>query len=1359
MASAKEYSILYKLGAELSSGFTGTFTKAQAQIAATQKEIQGLSKTQSDISSFQKQQNAVEASKHKLEVLQQQYDNIQKEIQETEGYSSSLENKLLSKQQQIDRTAASLGNQTRKLEEMERALQEAGVDTGNLTGESARLASQIDELKQKQEQAAESAEGFGDAGADAFADVKNALVAAGLVAGLHEIAEAYMECVSIAGDFEEAMSTVEALSGATPEEMAALSEQAKELGATTKFTAKEAADAMGYMGMAGWDAADMLQGMDGVLQLAAASGEDLAMVSDIVTDNLTAFGLKASDTAHFSDVLAAAATNSNTNVAIMGETFKQSASIAGALGFSIEDVATAVGLMANSGVKGSIAGTALKNTFNGLLEGATFTAEAFGEYEYSAIQADGTMKNFRDTMDELREVFGQMTEAERVNNAMLLAGKRGYNGLLAILNATEEDYASLASSIDNCTGAAAKMANIKLDNMNGQLTIAKSAWDGLKISIGEQFAPAMQEFYEIEAQVFSAINDFVKKYPGVVKAIAAIVAGVAAATATILGAVAAVQAAKLATAAWNAVLKMNPIVLVTSAVVGLGVAVGALAATYEDCQSEYEAMTATSREQYNALQDLQAEYEEVRDTMGETSAEAQLLKRELDDATAAFEENKQTAEEVAANYNAFMDAHNELMASYQESVEGINKEARSSEALVAKLEELMEVEGKTAETKQQILAVVDLLNEAMPQLGLAYDQYADSLNMSADAIRAVVAAEIERERHQADWEKLKQFEREKVEAENALAAATVETTNRQKEYEKAAKAAAEAQNGLNSDPGRPNAANRLSDSAEEAKKALEEAQAQEEGYRAALEESQAALDELSTSLAGYTDEHNTSAGAVVDRINETGAAMQALTEKYTEAYAAAQESVTGQYEIWDQADKVIATSVGSINANLESQTKYWNDYNANLASLRDRTGDIEGLREVIASFADGSPESVNAIAGMAKATDAELAKMVADYQELQEAQGVTAESIAEMKTDYENQMAELASGLEADIEDLDFSTEAAEAARATIQGYIDGATNKLPGVRAAYSLVGTTAQNALGNHQNKTYSGSYFDIPGHASGTRNAQPGPAEVGENGPELMFMRGVETILDAQHTREIIRESNDVLRLVKEAEGLGVGVPRGGDANRTEGGVALVGATGPEVVYMQGGETVLPTQETSAVLRDYREVIEIFNQIEGLGISGAYADGTDYAQPGVALVGENGPELVLMHGGESVLTAQETQVLMREYAEMQQVIKETYVGNGASGYGTDLAYEWGGWPGVTLRSDPEPTSVIPHDGGGFGGDGGNPSFTIKVEVKVEGNASQETVDALDDKAEEIADMAADKVMERLEGEERDRERRAYR
>lgn len=354
MADRKEFEMAFKLSAQLNSSYKGAFREAQSAVVSMQKEIGGLNRTQSDISSYQKQQSAVEETRKRLSVLQQQYDNIQKEIKETEGFSSSLENKLVSKQQQIDKTTSSLGKQEEKLHQMGAALQQAGVDTGNLAGESRRLEAEMQELKNRQEEAADSTQEFGRESVDAMNAVSSALASVGIAAALKEIAEAYKECISVAGGFEETMSTVEALSGANARDMESLSGMAKQMGADTKYMAQESAEAMTYMGMAGWGASDMLQGLDGVIQLAAASGEDLAMTSDIVTDNLTAFGMSAAETARFADVLAATATNSNTSVSVMGETFKQSASIAGALGYSIEDVSVAVGLMANSGIKGSI---------------------------------------------------------------------------------------------------------------------------------------------------------------------------------------------------------------------------------------------------------------------------------------------------------------------------------------------------------------------------------------------------------------------------------------------------------------------------------------------------------------------------------------------------------------------------------------------------------------------------------------------------------------------------------------------------------------------------------------------------------------------------------------------------------------------------------------------------------------------------------------------------------------------------------------------------------------------------------------------------------------------------------------------
>lgn len=278
MANRTEHEMLFQLAAQLSGNFNSTFSSANQTILKMQQEIQTLNRTQSDISAYQKQQSAIETTKSKLEMLQKQYDNIQQEMKETGNDSADMKNKLLAKQQQIDKTSASLENQTSKLDRMGTALREAGVNTDDLTGESARLETEMNELKEAQEEAAESAEQYQQSGVQAFEAVSSALAAAGIAKGLKEIYEAYKECVGIAADFEETMSTVEALSGASDDEMSQLNDMAKELGATTKFTAIESGEAMTYMAMAGWDANEMLSGMDGVLQLAAASGEDLAMV-------------------------------------------------------------------------------------------------------------------------------------------------------------------------------------------------------------------------------------------------------------------------------------------------------------------------------------------------------------------------------------------------------------------------------------------------------------------------------------------------------------------------------------------------------------------------------------------------------------------------------------------------------------------------------------------------------------------------------------------------------------------------------------------------------------------------------------------------------------------------------------------------------------------------------------------------------------------------------------------------------------------------------------------------------------------------------------------------------------------------
>ena len=298
--------------------------------------------------------------------------------------------------------------------------------------------------------------------------------------------------VKTAADFDSAMSKVAAVSGATGSDLEALRDKAREMGEKTKFSASEAAEAMNYMAMAGWKTEDMLSGIDGVMNLAAASGEDLATTSDIVTDALTAFGLTAKDSGHFADILAAASSNANTNVSMMGETFKYCAPIAGALGFSAEDTAEAIGLMANAGIKGSQAGTSLRTIMNNLSGEVKICGSSIGEVTVATTNADGSMRDLSDILADCRTAFSGLSESEKAAAAESLVGKNAMSGFLALMNAGEADIEKISSAIDNCDGSAASMAETMNDNLAGQLQILKSQLEELAISFGELLMPAIR---------------------------------------------------------------------------------------------------------------------------------------------------------------------------------------------------------------------------------------------------------------------------------------------------------------------------------------------------------------------------------------------------------------------------------------------------------------------------------------------------------------------------------------------------------------------------------------------------------------------------------------------------------------------------------------------------------------------------------------------------------------------------------------------------------------------------------------------------------------------------------------------------
>ena len=330
--------------------------------------------------------------------------------------------------------------------------------------------------------------------------------------------------IKIAADFESGMSEVSAISGSTGDDLKKLEDKAKEMGATTKFSAAQSAEALKYMAMAGWNTQKMLDGLPGVMNLAAASGEELGTVSDIVTDAMTAFGLEASEAGKFADILAMASSKSNTNVGMLGESFKYVAPLAGALKYSAEDVATALGLMANAGIKGSQAGTALRSALAGLADPTDGVIAGLNKIGIEIEDLQGL--GLDETLSTLRIAFKSLSETQKAEAASTIFGKNAMSGMLAVLNATDDEYLSLLNNMYNADGTAQKMADTMNDNLNGQITLLKSALEGLAITIGNIFMPYIKK----GVQHIQTLTDKLNNAPeGVQKMIAALLAIVAAA--------------------------------------------------------------------------------------------------------------------------------------------------------------------------------------------------------------------------------------------------------------------------------------------------------------------------------------------------------------------------------------------------------------------------------------------------------------------------------------------------------------------------------------------------------------------------------------------------------------------------------------------------------------------------------------------------------------------------------------------------------------------------------------------------------------------------------------------------------------
>lgn len=1116
MAGRKEYEMLFQLNAQLGGSYSKTFKAAQQEIVSMQKEIQALSKTQADISAFQKQQAAVEATRKRLEMLRQQYDNIQREMEETGNESADMKNKLLAKQLQIDKTSASLEKQTAKLNELSGALEEAGVNTDDLSHSSEQLAGKIDTLKKKQGEAADKAMTFGDKAGQAFNQVHEAIVAAGIAVALKEIYEYFASCAQASMDFESAITGVAKTTDLTDEELAAMSDSIKALSTEIPATTEEIAAVAEAAGQLGIQKDALLDFTEIMTMLGTATN----MTADEAATALARFanitGMATDNYGRLGSVIVDLGNNfatTESEIVAMGTRLASAGKLAGLTEPEIMALAAA---MSSVGIEAEAGGTAMTQTLNAIEKAVAKGGDDLTEFAriagMSSEEFSSAWKN--DAMSALTSFIGGLGKLDEQGESTVLVledlgltGIRQSNMLKALGLAADQMTGAVntANTAWQQNTALTNEANKRYATAQSRLTMMQNAYNNLKVAIGDAYTPALSEAYGVGTKVLNSITAFIQKNPALVNAITAF-AGVIGAVVAALAAYA--VAAKIAAAA-SAIL--------TAAIPGVNV------------------------------------------IMGVTAAVAAITAGIVALATAAANDAVPSVKELTEAARGMREAMDEAKATYDDTITSTMAAAGVADTYIGKLEELEAAGLNTDEQHRQYHNTLALLCQVVPELADYIDLETDTINGGTEALRANTEAWKQNAMQQAYQDQLtelySQYSAVLIEAEEnsigltkaqySLEAAQQKLSDTYAQMDALWADAQKQADAYYDQYGYYTDATAflsqeyydLQNSIYDTNNEIWAAEKSIKNYNKAMEEDADAVSEAEAEIAlaeeavknltaamnegtGASEEAAAQAGEFQSVISGVQEKINALVESYNEAYSAAYESISGQYQLWDEAAKVVATSAGSINSALESQITYWQDYNANLQSLTDRSADIEGLSDMIASFADGSSDSVNAIAGMAGATDEQLATMVANWKTLQQEQQNAAGSVADLKTDFTATMDELQTALAEDIEAMDLGDEAKASAQATIQGFIDGAVGMLPQVTAAYNRVAAAARAAL----SASGTGTAGSIPGYAVGTQSAAPGFALVGENGPELVYFNGGEQVMTAEETAAM-RESMEI------------------------------------------------------------------------------------------------------------------------------------------------------------------------------------------------------------------------------------------
>lgn len=1037
--------------------------------------------------------------------------------------ASDAADRIESTQDQLDRLGEEAEDAADRIDRLNGEVDDAGDHLDDLRDHLDEAGDDLDDFGDDADDACNDSERFGERASNALQTVSNILASAGIIKGVEELAKAFFEASDAAAAFETATMKVSTIADTNAVALDTLANGVMDMSLDTGQAVGDLSEALYSALSASVDTANSVQFTGTAVKLATGGFTSSATAVDVLTTALNAYGLEADKAGSISDMLITTQNLGKTTVDELAASVGKVIPLASAYGVEMDNLSAAYAELTKGGIATAEAGTYLKGMLRELGDsGSTVSKTLIEETGYSFAQLMQQGYSLGDVLDVLGETVGGDAGAFNVLWSSAEAGL----GALSLYNAGAAQFNTTLDAMQNSLGATETAYTTMTDTTAHSKEEMQNAAANLQIVIGQNLNPAIERLYGIGTSALTVATRFAQDHPIVVKALAAVAVGVGAVAVGIAGFTFVTQVAIPAIASFGVALNaaLGPIGWVALGITGIVAAGAALIAMFQEEETEYDTWTASTKKQYDALQDLNGEYERAVETYGATSEEASRLRYQIDDLNAEFEASKMTVEEFTAKCDALASSHEELSQSYAESTASIDAEEVGTLALIQKLNDLASSSEQTAATQMQMQSIVDDLSQSFPDLGLSIENVTQNTDAMVAALKKAAEEQANQERYQENYDTYVSLLKEQAQIEEQIAAAE---ENIRLEQERLDGMSGWDQFWTGTDD------------LEAYQAALEELQAAQADNLAMQGECEQAMQDYADAAAEAADASISYEDAVSNAITAVSDDLNELAEKYQEAYGAALESVQGQYALWDEAEKVTATSASSINSALESQVSYWEKYNANLAGLTERSADIEGLSDMIASFADGSTDSVNAVAGMASATDEELAAMVANWQSLQDVQGTTADSLAQLETDFNDSLVSIEERMNEAVGNMNMDTEAASAAKATIDAYIAS-------IRAGTAEAGNAAE-AVAAATAKALSGNGSGVTGYATGTTYAEPGVHIVGEEGPEAILFRGGETVLDADDTRQYLAGQRPLQTSVPDVTDAHDSGPNGGEERR--------------------------------------------------------------------------------------------------------------------------------------------------------------------------------------------------------------------